>query len=549
MSGLLSLDDHDALDIGRVGAKAARLAEARQRGFRVLPGLVVTAAESGGAVRAGQVILDERGMGAARVTVGTFALDPRLIENLTHVSELGPKLVVRSSTGLDDDGSWSGAFSSFQDIEPGEVAMAVRSCWASLFAPDAIARFDQTGARPDSAGMAVLIQPQIVPSASGWMRNAGGFVEVAAIAGSPGPLLGGWERGSRYLVGPDGTVDDPASAGPVDPTTLRELAALARRAFGELVADRMEWAFVDGRIVILQVDRAAPGGPGAPASGPIPETLSAPPFRHLASVLIGRSGRLADRLIVPWAAAAADPVRPIEFAGPPTVVFAEAKRLAREMGDSVARSAGLTSAALLDLLDAADPVAIGRLAGVSVDPVTAGRVLGAIEMVGMSLAGRGLLESPDVVWWQTVDWIDAALTSDARSPAARWLGDRWDHLVYGVTVRNGEAWSGVAASDGLAAGRAVFIAQPGDIASFRSRDVLVLERPLPTFAPLLWKASALVCATGSAGAHLFEVARSLRVPAVVAADLPIPGTGLIAAVDGSSGEVWLWDRNGAQAAP
>jgi phosphoenolpyruvate synthase/pyruvate phosphate dikinase len=50
------------------------------------------------------------------------------------------------------------------------------------------------------------------------------------------------------------------------------------------------------------------------------------------------------------------------------------------------------------------------------------------------------------------------------------------------------------------------------------RMVLVAPNPIPQLAPLLWAASALVTTGGSAAAHIDEVARSLRVPAVLGCD-------------------------------
>jgi phosphoenolpyruvate-protein kinase (PTS system EI component) len=70
------------------------------------------------------------------------------------------------------------------------------------------------------------------------------------------------------------------------------------------------------------------------------------------------------------------------------------------------------------------------------------------------------------------------------------------------------------------------------------RRVLVAPMPLPQLAPLLWHAAALVTTGGSSGAHLFEVARSLGVPAVIAAGA-LEGTadGALLAVDGDGGRV------------
>ena len=163
MADLLSLDDAAALDPGRVGAKAAWLADARQRGYPVLPGMVVPAERSAAALSRADVILQRDGLGAARVAVASTPLDDDLRGSLTSARDIGTVLVVRSSTTLDDDGWWSGAFASLADVHPDELSVAVVSCWASLYSPDASARFEASGERRDRVGMAVLIQPQVQP--------------------------------------------------------------------------------------------------------------------------------------------------------------------------------------------------------------------------------------------------------------------------------------------------------------------------------------------------------------------------------------------------
>lgn len=542
MSRLLSLDDPGALDVELVGVKAARLAHARRLGFRVLPGLIVPSTESARALRGGQSALEERGAGAARVAVGTVELDRDLLDELAATERLGSTLVVRSSSRLDGDGKWSGAFSSTHHVAPVEVGAAVVGCWASAFAPDALARFEQTQRLPQSAGLAVLVQNQLTPKAGGWARLSGDRVEVAAIAGSPAQLLAGWERGWRGVVAPDGTVDgDPAPA-PVGLGHLRELAELVRRCRRELAIDRLEWALTGDpttrdAIVILQLDRAPEPGPSALAE--VPEVLGALPYQRLARMLVGRSGPLADQLIAPWAAACpratAAPV-----SGPPQTLFREAKRLAQDLGTGVAGTLGVTSLELLRRLDVGDSVLAERLENVTVDPDRAAYVLGALEAVGESLAARRVLRASGEVWWQSVEWVDSALTSDTPVPSAGWIADRWGHLIYGATVRRGRRIPGTAGCDGWSVGRANFLAQPDEATSFRSRDVLVVEYPLPSFAPLLWRASGLVSLNGSPAAHLCEVARSLRLPTVVSADVRPLAPDSILAVDGSAGDVWHW---------
>jgi hypothetical protein len=53
---------------------------------------------------------------------------------------------------------------------------------------------------------------------------------------------------------------------------------------------------------------------------------------------------------------------------------------------------------------------------------------------------------------------------------------------------------------------------------------------------MLWEAAGLVAVEGNEGAHLFEVARSLGVPAVLGVELD-PGIDRVVAVDGDLGTV------------
>ena len=71
--------------------------------------------------------------------------------------------------------------------------------------------------------------------------------------------------------------------------------------------------------------------------------------------------------------------------------------------------------------------------------------------------------------------------------------------------------------------------------------MLVAPRPLPHLAPLLWDAAAVVTTGGGPGAHLFESARALGIPAVsglavddeLASRLAHGDAGWVMAVDGT----------------
>jgi signal transduction protein with GAF and PtsI domain len=72
---------------------------------------------------------------------------------------------------------------------------------------------------------------------------------------------------------------------------------------------------------------------------------------------------------------------------------------------------------------------------------------------------------------------------------------------------------------------------------------LLIDRPLPALAPLLFTARGVVARSGAAGSHLAEVARSLGVPMVTGCRVetvtgPDP-SGWFATVNGATGEVTL----------
>jgi phosphoenolpyruvate synthase/pyruvate phosphate dikinase len=133
----------------------------------------------------------------------------------------------------------------------------------------------------------------------------------------------------------------------------------------------------------------------------------------------------------------------------------------------------------------------------------------------------------------------------AGAPLPRPLGPlsapQWDGFLAAVCCALGRRQAGTAAAPGLASGAPVFVAASGEIRAPAARRVLVVARPLPVFAPLLWGAAGLVSQSGSPGAHLFDVARSLGVPAV--AGCPLAGvtghTAAVVTVNGYDGEAFV----------
>jgi phosphohistidine swiveling domain-containing protein len=235
---------------GLAGAKAARLARAAGAGLAVLPGYVVPVAEGRPALSAGAAAVRDGRPAAARRAVLGHRLDEGLAAALREaVTRLGGRVIVRSSSPLESDPRWSGAFSSVAEVGPDDVGPAVRSCWASAFAVDPLARLAACGLPPEALELGLLLQPEIRPMAGGVARvtpAAGGEVTVEGVPGHPGALLSGWAEGAsgREL------------AELVGPATVAAAADLAARAWRLLGDDVIEWAAVDGVVWLLQSGRS-----------------------------------------------------------------------------------------------------------------------------------------------------------------------------------------------------------------------------------------------------------------------------------------------------
>jgi pyruvate,water dikinase len=246
------------LTVAEIGYKAARLAAALQAGLPVLPGFVVPVLEGRRVMGAGADAVRARGLAAGRVAVLAQVLEAALARELCAAADgLGGRVIVRSSSPLEGDGRWAGAFSSVTGVGREDVAAAVRSCWASAFALDPLRRLEGCGLALEALELAVLVQPEIAPEAGGVARTTGDAVIVEGVRGHPGPLLSGWAEGAR----------DGALAGLVGSRTVAEAADLARRVDAAVGDDAIEWAACGGKVWLLQSQRrgTAPGNePAAP---------------------------------------------------------------------------------------------------------------------------------------------------------------------------------------------------------------------------------------------------------------------------------------------
>lgn len=541
----VALADPAARDPSLVGIKAARLAAAAGGGLPVLPGWVIPLDSSSDTVA--------RGMGAVETGSGSRGylaamesdVPADLAEELMRCAAPdGQLLVVRSSTLLDDDGRWAGAFTSYLGVGASDLATAVRGCWASPFSADALARCRETGIEVGSLRVGVLVQPFLAFDVGGTARVLpDGTVIVTAAPGGPAGVVGG-RGGLEVTVG----VDGPVAEGLLEPATTASVeaaAALARRATAAVAAGVIEWGAIGSELSLLQIGLTSPERAGVARPSPsatIPGRMPAA-AAGLARLVTAFPGPVADDLVFPWA---------LRSDGVP-----EGERIVVEDPESALREARASADDLAaGVWGAAPHLARDRAAAVSrlllegrvlegcreirelstPDPAAARRIVGLIWGLGAFLVDAGVLPSDLLVWRLTVSELEDAITGDR--PFLRRGPGRWEPFVADVVRSRGLHARGTAVSPGIAAGHLHPLRELRAMGRPGPRDVLVAPLPLPHLAPLLWHSAALVSTGGSSGAHLFEVARSLGVPAVIGADPTASGgAGSLVAVDGNSGVV------------
>jgi phosphohistidine swiveling domain-containing protein len=301
------------------GDKAARLARAAAVGLAVLPGWVVPVAEGRAALGAGAAAVRAGRPAAARRAVLGHRLDDDLATRLrAAVARLGGRVIVRSSSPLEADPRWSGAFSSVAEVGPDDVTAAIRSCWASAFAVDPLKRLEACGLPPEALELGVLLQPEIRPVAGGVARVMGtddvgdAEVTIEGVLGHPGPLLSGWAEGTSAYVRRPAQPGDDGLGGLIGQAMVAAVAALAGRAWRLLGDDVIEWAADDSGIWLLQSQRScrwaheaaaeprAGVGREAPAGG-LPTARASMPL--LAAAVLGNGEHVPARPGTPGTAA------------------------------------------------------------------------------------------------------------------------------------------------------------------------------------------------------------------------------------------------------
>ncbi|AQZ69530.1 pyruvate, phosphate dikinase [[Actinomadura] parvosata subsp. kistnae] len=293
---------------GTCGGKAGALGALLRAGLPVPDGFVVPFAAYRAAAR------DPAGSGDL-----TAELAGELAEALAEaLAGLGdPVVAVRSSASGEDTGqaSAAGQHESFLAVHgAGEVAAAVRSCWASLFSERAVHYRGTAGG--DDLAMAVIVQRHLDAEVSGVMFT-GNPTRIEASWGLGPSVVGGTVTPDAYVVTAGGSVtrtvaskrtrldrhgtrlvtsEVPAPAR--DLPALDDATAIRLAGLGERIAaacggpQDIEWAITGDRIWILQarpITAALPPPPGEthaptalPPHGetPPPATLSPTDAEH-----------------------------------------------------------------------------------------------------------------------------------------------------------------------------------------------------------------------------------------------------------------------------
>lgn len=554
---ILDLDDPRSLDPRLAGGKGSWLARGRQAGLPILPGLVVTADASHRHMELGAQALVRRGSGGARLEVGATPLgEPDASELHAAAARLAQPLVVRSSTLVEAGGAWSGAFTSYVGIAAADVEVAVRGCWAAAFTVSALQRQAGAAIAPGTLPMAVVVQPAVSAAFGGTARIEGPSVVVVGVAGSPAPLLQGWEPGVSSWIDEAGRVVGDDGARLMGVAVLRSVASSLRRARELVGATACEWAIVGGDVVLLQLAHPAEASADASASS-LP--LASEELVKLARVVRRAPGPLGEALVLPWAVAAADrflaEVATIEDATDRDDPRAALEVALRRAGALTARiwgtdekAAFVRVRAVLRGLRSSDPrSAIAALRGLAQpDPTEMASIWTLIQCVRQALVGRGAVSHPELGWHVAPVDAGAILSSSSDPVALARIGvDRWEPFLAQVVLASVRRASGVPSAAGIGCGRLCVVADPAAAGAFRPRDVIVARHPVPMLGALLWDAAAIVTTGGGPAAHLFESARALGIPAVSGVHLDAilgrPGhtaTGTLAvAVDGNRGIV------------
>jgi phosphohistidine swiveling domain-containing protein len=279
---VLPLDEVGSADAPRVGHKAATLGDLKRAGFPVHDGVVLT-------TEALALTLAAAGLdaGAGADQVAAVPLPAAVAAAVAAAARRlgGVPLAVRSS-GVDEDlpgASYAGQYESVLGVPAGDLAAAVRRCWASAFTPHVAAYRRSRGAGREVA-MAVLVQPMVAADAAGVAFGADpvsgdrNTAVVSAVRGLGDRLVAGRVSPDEWVVRGVAATCRAAPEGAIDAGVAAEVAALARRVEARLGAPQdIEWALAGGELVLLQARPITALPDQVPEPVPVPVPVEVPP--------------------------------------------------------------------------------------------------------------------------------------------------------------------------------------------------------------------------------------------------------------------------------
>lgn len=547
MERLIPLGDVRARDPKVAGHKAAELGRAIAADMPVLPGWVLPLGESAAALAIGAASGRAGSPASSVLAASSAGLDDQLRQELAKaVASSGGSVVVRSSSPLEADPRWAGAFATYLDVGADDVETAVRGCWASAFTRDALARGQRLLVDPADRGLAVLIQPWVAFEVGGVaVIEPDGRIRISVARGAPADLVEGRVDGVTVHLAVDGRPEEDARPEGIAPSVIASAGVLVRRVRESLGDDTIEWGAASGAVTLLQARRAGQKRVVTTVS-PSRRRRYPPVAARLALAAASYPGPLGERWILPWALALEHlpPAAPVEVHDV-TRAVAEAGRLSSDLTasvwevprDRIDAETGISFRAILG------PEPFDELARVSTfrapDLARSARLLGLLCGIDRALHAAGSIPGAGSVWWLSPQDLERG--PRARSASTRAGHDRWEPFVFSVAEDRGHSFVGRSASPGIGAGPAFVV--DGSRMAPPPRRVLVASTVVPQLASLLWGAAGLVAKTGNEGAHLFEVARSLGLPAVIGVD-PGAGNDQVVAVNGDDGKVSVLNAGG-----